>query len=98
MSQVISCQTKSLGCQLDRYEIRADGTLWREHYDTEDRSDPNGDGLAAFIGCMTRVNLRWEPERLTGEINVTGGHPLRRMKLWLRDGVVKDVALIPEVT
>jgi len=56
-------QTKSLRCAMDTYEIREDGTLWGEDYETEDRSDPNAEGLSRLIGCITRVNIR--PRQLT---------------------------------
>ena len=62
-------QTKDTPAQwLDQYEIRADGTLWHQAYDTEDRSDPNAEGFMRLFGCATRVNERWEPVALTGEI------------------------------
>ena len=61
-------QTKSLVCFLESYELRADGTLWHEEYDVEDRSDPTATGLAAFAGIWTHVNERWVPEPLTGEV------------------------------
>lgn len=63
-------QTKDTPAQwLDKYEIRADGTLWHEAYDTEDRSDPTTDGIGKLFGCLTRVNKRWEPVTgFTGEI------------------------------
>jgi hypothetical protein len=62
-------QTKSLDCELDLYEIREDGTLWREAYDVEDRSDPNAVGIMALAGCMTRVNKRFEQRTsYTGKI------------------------------
>ena len=76
-------QTKDTSAQyLDNYEIREDGTLWHELYDTEDQSDlakwqaanPGKEppeelqGIRAFCGCATRVNTRWEPEPITGEI------------------------------
>lgn len=53
---------------MERYEIRADGTLWRQFYDVEDHSDKNAEpGSAASIaGCMARVNERWSPESLSG--------------------------------
>lgn len=53
-------QTKSLGCEMDYYEIREDGSLWFEAYDIDDQSDPNAEGLDALRGMMTRVNKRWE--------------------------------------
>lgn len=54
-------QTKNTPAQwLDHYEIREDGTLWHENYDTEDQSDPNEIGFKRFSGCCTKVNKRWE--------------------------------------
>lgn len=61
-------QTKSLDCAMDSYEIREDGTLWHEEYDVEDRSNPNADGFMRLVGMLTRVNRRWEPLELTGEV------------------------------
>ena len=62
-------QTKDTPTQMmDRYEIREDGSLWHQAYDTEDRGDPTKEGLERFIGCMTSVNHRWEPCAITGEI------------------------------
>lgn len=63
-------QTKDTPAQmLDLYEIRADGTLWHENYDTEDKSDPNAEGIKRLLGCCTKVNKRWEFEdTFTGEI------------------------------
>lgn len=62
-------QTKDTDAQfMDLYEIRADGSLWHETYDIEDRSDPDAAGLRRFAGIMTRVNPRWTPVMFTGEI------------------------------
>ncbi len=62
-------QSKDTPAQfLDEYEIREDGSLWHEDYETEDRSYPNAEGLLALIGIMTRVNCRWEPCTFTGDI------------------------------
>ena len=62
-------QTKDTPAQfLDLYEIREDGTLWHEEYDVEDRSDPSKEGLDGLVGCRTRINIRWEPCPVTGEI------------------------------
>lgn len=61
-------QTKSLACFLDRYEIREDGTLWHEEYDIEDQSDPDAKGLEKLFGMITKVNYRWVPVPLTGEV------------------------------
>jgi len=69
-------QTKSTPSQwLDRYEIREDGTLWHEVYDTEDQSEaakwkaanPGKElpetmkGWRSFVAAMARVNKRWLP-------------------------------------
>ena len=65
----LAYQTKDTPEQwLGMYEIREDGTLWHETYETEDRSDPNAEGLLALAGSMTRVNKQWEPCAMTGEI------------------------------
>ena len=62
-------QTKDTPAQFtDLYEIREDGTLWHEEYDLEDQSDPNAEGIARIFGMCARVNERWEPVDLTGEI------------------------------
>ena len=62
-------QTKSLLCAMDMYEIREDGTLWRERYDIEDKSDPEAIGIEAMVGCMTRTNKEWVAcDLFTGEI------------------------------
>lgn len=68
-------QTKSLSNFLEQYEIREDGTLWREDYDTEDHSDPNAKGLLRFAGMMARVNQRWvQVTDFTGEIEFHEWH------------------------
>jgi hypothetical protein len=68
-ANALEFQTKDTRQQyMDRYEIRADGTLWHEEYDTEDRSDPNAEGLERMFGCMTRVNQRWVRDEMTGEV------------------------------
>jgi hypothetical protein len=74
-ANALDYQTKDTPAQFcDLYEIREDGTLWREDYDTEDHSEaakwlaanPGKElpeelnGLRSFMGCMTRVNKRWE--------------------------------------
>lgn len=63
-------QTKDTPAQwTDRYAIHADGTLWHQAYDLEDRSDPQATGLARLRGMATPVNQRWEPcGDFTGEI------------------------------
>lgn len=62
-------QTKSLQCAMDNFEIREDGALWAERYDTEDHSDPNATGLDRLRGMHAKVNQRWEPiVDFTGEV------------------------------
>ena len=93
-------QTKSMDAPYcDNYEIRADGTLWHEAYETEDRSDPNAEGLMAICGMMTRVNERWEQVEFTGELEIhhmvshpdRPGHWWYTVLFWFRDGVVRDM-------
>lgn len=68
-ANALSYQTKDTDAQfLDTYEIREDGTLWHKAYDTEDRSDPNAEGMLRLVGAMTRINQRWEQVMFTGEI------------------------------
>ena len=57
-------QTKSLDCMMDRYEIRADGTLWREVYEIKYQSDPTATGGYR----LPRVSAGWEPITMTGEV------------------------------
>ena len=83
-ANTLDYQTKDTPDQYcDLYEIREDGTLWHQIYDTEDQSDaakwkadnPGKElpeelnGWRSCCGCMTRVNKRWEqlPE-FVGEI------------------------------
>lgn len=61
-------QTKSFESFANNYEIREDGTLWREEYDTVDRSDPNAKGPTRIIGMMSRENERWVPYKHTGTV------------------------------
>jgi len=84
----IKYQTKDTEAQfLDNYEIREDGTLWHEVYDTEDRSPASGwkkrnpskklperyKGLKEIMGCMTRINPHMVFEdRFIGEIRFYG--------------------------
>jgi hypothetical protein len=69
-------QTKDTDAQwMDYYEIREDGTLWHQEYDTEDHSDPNAEGFERFCGCMTRVNERWVRESYTGPLTFYTGTP-----------------------
>ena len=59
-------QTKNTPNQLmDNYEIRDDGTLWVEKYESEWVKDPN----AWLGGFINQYNHRWEQEKnFTGEI------------------------------
>jgi hypothetical protein len=67
---------------MDLYEIRVDGTLWFEDYDTEDRSErtkwkaehPGEElpkelsGILGMAGCMSRVNKRWDQQHFEGTL------------------------------
>jgi hypothetical protein len=68
LTWVPNFQTKSLGCEMDNYEIREDGTLWKENFDIEDRSDSTKEGIKRFAGMMTRVNKRMVFWPYNGEI------------------------------
>lgn len=65
-------QTKDTDSQyMDLYEIREDGSLWKQEYDVEDHSNkaaPEG-SIERFIGCMTRVNKHWKRDEFTGAID-----------------------------
>ena len=95
-------QTKDTEHQaLDMYEIREDGSLWREEYDIEDHSNPNAEGLERFTGCMSRVNKRWVPETITGEICFydfpTGNHNdggWVEFSAYFVDGKLREINLI----
>lgn len=90
-------QTKDTPNQfLDRYEIRKDGTLWVEEYDTEDRSraalwrkehpnekEPEWNVLDKAIGCMAKINHRWVPVDFTGEIEFYDFWDTGSMKGWI---------------
>lgn len=69
---------------LDFFYIKADGTLWEEKYDTEDRS-PIGkwkrehpgeempieiNNLAGMCGAFARINQRLEPCDFTGALHL----------------------------
>lgn len=57
-------QTKDLECMLDNYEIREDGTLWHEAYDSRFEEDEK-----AFFGFyIYHDNKRWEVVEYTGEV------------------------------
>lgn len=66
----VSFQTKDFGTPfMDHYEIRDDGTLWYQEYDTEDHSDKNATGFMRLVGMAVRVNKRWvHCKEFTGEI------------------------------
>lgn len=63
------------GQVLDTYEIRADGTLWRQAYDVVDRSDPKATGMKRVLGMCAHENLRWERDYLSGCLGFYGERP-----------------------
>lgn len=88
-------QTKSLDCALLEYRIDADGALWVQEFDIEDRSDPNAEGILALAGIMTRVNKRWVRDTYTGEIEF---HDFdegvwSEYQAWFRDGQLRDLVV-----
>jgi hypothetical protein len=79
----IQWQTKDTPSQyMDVYEIRADGSLWVEEYDLEDCGDPKAEGVMRLRGCMTPVNKRWVPCKLTGEIQFYGAEDSNWQRWW----------------
>ena len=85
---------------LDLYEIREDGTLWHEIYETEDQSDPNAEGFAKFFGCMTRINKHWTPVLdFIGEIRfytTLDNTNWIKFSTYFVDGKLKEIHLIEE--
>ena len=68
----IEFQTKSMDTFFDNYRITAEGKLEVEDYDVEDRSDPNAEGFARFIGCATRIPKGWSLVDFSGTLNFYG--------------------------
>ena len=66
---------------LDNYRIEEDGTLSKEIYDIEDRSNPTAKGLASIAGCMTRVNQRFIPWTFHGKIELYSNNARGACKL-----------------
>lgn len=92
-------QTKDTPGQfLGVYEIRADGTLWRQDYDVFDRSDPQKTGLARFAGMISRENPRWVRDQFRGTI----GFYTQKDGAWLEfegdfvDGVLREIRVCSE--
>lgn len=71
-ANALEFQSKDTDAQyMEHYEIREDGTLWHEEYDTVDRSDPNAPkgSLESICGMASRENKRWVPcADFTGEV------------------------------
>lgn len=64
LAQSCNFQTKDLDCAMDQFEIRSDGSIWHEAYDTRiEKTEESFFGL--FIH---RDNPRWEPYEHTGEL------------------------------
>lgn len=95
-AQHLEFQTKDTDSQfLDEYAIRADGTLWVQEYDTEDRSDPKAKGLMKLIGCATRVNKRWvHVPDVTGEICFGNGEVC--FSAYFRKGALQQINLLSD--
>lgn len=78
-------QTKDLDCYQENYTLHEDGTLWKTHYDVEDRSDHTAVGLRRLLGAATRVNPREVFEPFTGEVSFDTDYALEDLTLG-RDG------------
>jgi hypothetical protein len=61
-------QTKSLECVLDNFEIRENGTLWHENYETVWHEPDPAKGPLGFMGAMEAVNRHWVLWPYTGEV------------------------------
>lgn len=93
-------QTKDTPAQFcEDYEIREDGTLWRQHYEIVDRSDPTDpDPLKRAFGSMARENGQWEREFLSGAMRFytkEGDEWLEFEALFL-NGALQDVIRVTE--
>ena len=76
-------QTKDFDCVMETIHIHADGTVWGEEYDIEDRSDPNATGIARLAGMLTRTNIRPKPLLdFSGEITFYGDYGPRKQNGW----------------
>ena len=53
---------------LDMYEIKKDGTIWREDYDTVYKGKDDVSPVDHFCECVERTNHRWNKINFTGEI------------------------------
>lgn len=76
----------------ETYEVRENGRLWYHKKERKWREDGHG----ALGGCFVEISSQWCPENVTGEIEL---HAFREfegtnyeytVKLWFRDGLVKD--------
>ena len=90
-------QTKDTPAQrCDRYEFRADGTLWHEAYDT--RVEVTDKSLFGFF--LHQENKRWEQVHFTGEIRFYTFWNERDQKGWIewssyfREGQLQQLNLI----
>lgn len=71
-------QSKDFDCELAVVEIREDRTLWIERFDYEEvplseRPYPDADDWRSIIGCMRRINERWERLDFHGDMTFYGG-------------------------
>lgn len=92
----LAYQTKDLECAMDQYEIREDGTLWHEDYDSRwEESDDAPLGV-----WWHRDNKRWEIVPLTGEVRFYTSLRNERPYGWLewsayfKSGALQQVNLI----
>jgi len=66
----LSFQTKDLDNCLSLFEIREDGTLWQENYETEYvPGDKNGKTFSEQFGCIKILKRWWEERKDTVTIN-----------------------------
>lgn len=89
-------QTKDLECDVDQYEIREDGSLWHQNYDTRVEETPE-----APLGIwIHRDNERWEQVKLTGEVRFYDSLRKTQPCGWIEwsayfvDGALKELHLV----
>lgn len=88
-------QSKSLECNLDKYEITEDGRLLYRRTERQWEED----ATSPFGGYLKELSHDWLPlTDFTGEVEIydleksdVGQSWWYSVKLWVRDGVVKDI-------
>lgn len=93
---VFESQTKSFpDPYLVNYELREDGTLWREEFEHYDARTEEEKAARSFAGCMARRNHHWvQLKDFTGEIEVWADD--NEYSIYLQHGKVVAVTIVNE--